>query len=92
MERNQSYPVQRALVSHSIPDIIAVSTAMFGMLLLSLLFATHGTLLTAASIGFLAGWTLHKTPPLGRKLPLKLQRTPDESPMMNVVRQVAAAL
>ncbi len=65
---------------------------MFGALLVALVAASHGTLVAAAVVGFMAGRRVREAQSAGRRVARSLRRTVDESSAPGVVRQASSAL
>ena len=86
-----AHSVQRARFRYSVKDVLVVSVAMFGALVLALLVASHGTVVAAAVVSFLIGRRVQTIQAVGHRRAKTLRRTVRESSVSGPVRRAIAA-
>jgi len=83
--------VQRARFRYSVKDILVVSAAMFGALVLALLVASHGTVVAAAVVSFVVGRRVQTVQAVRHRVAKALRQTVRESSVVRPVRRAIAA-
>lgn len=91
MRRSMAHSVQRARFRYSVKDILVVSAAMFGALVLALLVAPHGTVIAAAVVSFLVGRRVQTVQAVGHRVAKTLRQTVRELSVIEPVRRGIAA-
>ena len=91
MRRSMAHSVQRARFRYSVKDVLVVSVAMFGALVLALLVASHGTVVAAAVVSFLVGRRVQTVQAAGRQGAKTLRQTVRKSSVVGPVRRAIAA-
>jgi len=91
MRRSRVHSVQRARFRYSVKDILVVSAAIFGALVLALLVASHGTVVAAAVVSFLVGRRVHTVQAVGHRMAKTLWQKVHELSVVEPVRRAIAA-